>query len=201
MERASDPGTDGMGNQETDLAALQRLQARRREGASWAWAAASVLLALASALLWNASTRLKNELATNRGRMARLERRLEEERKWAEVSSAPGARVALLRATRQGNPDLSARAIYDPTSRRAVVLLSRLRAPAAHDYQLWGLHGAMPASLGMVHADANGEGVLILEDAGDPATLAAFAVSLEPAGGSPNPAPSGPVVMLGKLGG
>ena len=39
-----------------------------------------------------------------------------------------------------------------------------------------------------------------LENLGEPKLLAAFAISLEPAGGSPNPnAPSGPVVMLGKL--
>jgi anti-sigma-K factor RskA len=57
-------------------------------------------------------------------------------------------------------------------------------------------------NLGVIATDETGHAVLHLKDAGDPGTLAAFAVSLEPSGGSPNPAaPSGPVVMLGKLGG
>ena len=41
-----------------------------------------------------------------------------------------------------------------------------------------------------------------LPDTGDPAQLAAFAVSLEKAGGSTSPSgPEGPVVMVGKLAG
>ena len=46
------------------------------------------------------------------------------------------------------------------------------------------------------------EPVLRLENVGDPKELAAFAVSLEPSGGAPTPdAPSGPVVMVGKVSG
>jgi anti-sigma-K factor RskA len=74
--------------------------------------------------------------------------------------------------------------------------------PANHDYQLWGIHPTGPASLGLVRADEQGRSVVRLEGVASPETLQAFAVSLEPLGGSPNPnAPSGPVIMVGSLGG
>ena len=80
-------------------------------------------------------------------------------------------------------------------------MFEHVTAPTGRDYELWGLHPSGPRSLGLLHPDARGRAVVRLEDAGDPATLQAFAISLEPAGGSPDPAaPSGPVVMVGKLG-
>jgi anti-sigma-K factor RskA len=51
-----------------------------------------------------------------------------------------------------------------------------------------------------VHADVNGNAEVRVADAGAPADLAAFAVSLEKAGGSPDPRkPAGPVVLLGAI--
>jgi anti-sigma-K factor RskA len=106
----------------------------------------------------------------------------------------------VLEITPQGERALRARATYDPATRSAVVVFENLKAPSGRDYQLWALHGATPRSLGVIKTDARGRAVMRLDNAGNPATLAAFAVSLEPAGGSRNPAgPSGPVVMLGKL--
>ena len=89
---------------------------------------------------------------------------------------------------------------YDPVSRRAVVVCTNFSAPAGKDYELWGISKSGPASLGLVHADPNGHAVLHLENAGDPGSLAAFAVSLENEGGAPTSvAPAGPVVLLGKI--
>lgn len=161
----------------------------------WAWAAAAVVLALVAGLGWETASRL-------RARIQELEHRLAEERRWAAVSTAPGARVAVLQPTSAGSPALRGSVAYDPKTRRAIVILDNVRAPGGRDYQLWALRGTAPASLGLVHADPSGHAVLRLEDAGDPATLSAFAVSLEPQGGSPDPSkPSGPVVMLGTVGG
>ena len=79
-------------------------------------------------------------------------------------------------------------------------MFENVRAPQGSDYQLWAIVGGAPASLGVVKADAAGHAMMRLENVGEPKLLAAFAISLEPAGGSPNPnAPTGPVVMLGKL--
>ena len=96
---------------------------------------------------------------------------------------------------------MSARATYDPASRRAVIVFENITVPSGKDLELWALRGAGVASLGLIHPDENGRAVLRLEDVGDPAELAGFAVSLEAAGGSPSKtAPGGPVVMAGKFG-
>jgi anti-sigma-K factor RskA len=90
---------------------------------------------------------------------------------------------------------------YDPATRRALVTCENFTAPAGHDYELWAIRASGPESLGLVRADTGGRAQIRIPDAGDPATLGAFAVSLEARGGAPTPhAPAGPVVMVGKLG-
>ncbi len=180
------------------------LAPRRRSFGVLAWAslAAAAALAVATGLIWMQAGHLKDELAANRRELNQLEQRLAEEQRWAQVLNAPGARVAVLEPTPAGSHDLKARATYDPATRRAVVIFENFTPPAGRDYQLWAILGAAPASLGVIRVDQSGSAVLRLENVGDPAMLNAFAVSLEPTGGSPNPAaPSGPVVMLGKVSG
>ena len=168
---------------------------------NWAWGAIAAALALTSVLLFRETSRLHDQLEASRRELAVVGRQLAEEERLNQVLSAPGARVAVLEITPAGEEALRARATYDPATRNAVVVLENFRAPAGHDYELWAIRGATPASLGVIHPDARGNAIIHLADVGDPSTLNAFAVSLEPAGGSPNPAaPSGPVVMLGKLG-
>ena len=180
------------------------LRPRARSGGApeWIpWLVAAALL-VTSGLFGSDARRLRGELDARRRDVVDLNARLAEEVQLNQVLSAPAAKVAVLELTPQGEQALRARATFDPDSRHAVIVFDHFQAPSGHDYQLWALHGATPASLGVIKTDARGRAVLHLENAGDPATLAAFAVSLEPAGGSPNPAaPSGPVVMLGKLGG
>lgn len=168
----------------------------------WVPALAAAAFAVASVLLWNQVRDLRREVETRRGEVTQLNARLADEERLNQVLSAPAARVAVLELTPQGEQALRARATYDPESHDAVVVFDNFKAPSGYDYQLWALDGATPRSLGVIKTDDSGRAVMHLPGAGDPGTLAAFAVSLEPVGGSPNPAaPSGPVVMLGKLGG
>jgi anti-sigma-K factor RskA len=166
------------------------------------WAAAAAALAVATALSWNNATQLRTELAAKQKELTELRTQLEEERRWAAVLNAPDARVAELALTPDGIAELRARATFDPRSRSAVVVFDHFQPPSGKDYQLWALQGEGVASLGVIKVDAEGRAVVRLENAGDPASLAGFAVSLEPAGGSPYPdRPTGPVVMAGKFGG
>jgi anti-sigma-K factor RskA len=81
---------------------------------------------------------------------------------------------------------------------RALVLrpLSDLTMTPGRSLELWSVpaQGA-PKSLGLVQATGNTTLVraTVLQNA------AALAVSVEPAGGSPSGAPSGPVIAVGKL--
>ncbi len=168
----------------------------------WGVTAAAAALAIAVGVMWNNGQRLERDLVANRTQLEDLRHRLDEEQQWSNVLNAPGARFALLAPTPQGAPDLRARATFDPATRRAVLVFENVQAPAGHDYELWAINTAGPASLGLVKADAHGRAVLHLENVADPAALGAFALSLELTGGSPTPnAPTGPVVAVGRLGG
>jgi len=168
----------------------------------WALAAAAVLLAVTTATTWKAAQTLQLQLEQRQRQIADLSQQLADEKQWANVLAAPNAEAASFAITPDGAKELKARAIYDPVSRRAVIVFDNFGAPSGRDYQLWALRGKGVASLGLIRADANGHAVLRLENAGDPKELGGFAVSLEPAGGSPNPnAPTGPVVMAAKFGG
>lgn len=81
--------------------------------------------------------------------------------------------------------------------------ITAVSAPQRPDksYELWLVHDKLgaPKSLGLLAQE--GQQVRPLSAAADEATLldATFAVSLEPAGGSPSGAPTGPVLFSGKL--
>jgi anti-sigma-K factor RskA len=176
---------------------------------SWPWAAVAAAIALVAAAGWITSGRLnkeigqlKNELSAERDRNALLESQSVEQNFWAKVLTSPDSRVAVFANTPDAQTTLQGRAIYDPSTHAAVVVLRNVNVPAGRDYQLWAIRGTTPASLGLVHPDKDGVAVIKVANAGDPGSLGAFAVSLEAVGGSANPAsPTGPVVMLGKLGG
>ncbi len=176
-----------------------RLPSREGRGFRWSWALAGTALA-ASIVAVVGLLRLQSELDAERRLAQQLADSLRSERRWAEVVSAPGARVANLSPTASGAPDLRGRAVYDPATRSAVLVLANAAAPSGRDYELWAIAGTQPRSLGVVQADEAGNAVVRLADVGAPEAIDALALSLEPDGGSPDPsAPSGPVVLLGVL--
>jgi len=203
--RAARAGSDaGIGPSNT----VARSPRRANVVAIAGWMAAAACLAFAL-VNWNVVVRLRRTLEDRDTRITALEQerthleeRLASERRWAGVTTAAAARVALLTPTADGDPSLRARAVVDPASRRAVVVFTHSTAPPGRDYELWMIRDGKPRSLGVVRADEHGDAVVRLDDVGDAATLAAFAVSLEPAGGAPtDDAPTGPVVAVGALGG
>ena len=180
---------------------------RRSSTATWGWAAAAAVLAVTSVFAWRRATTLGDELAAARTalkdsqhQLADQQQRLADERRWSALLDSGNARVVDMSLTPAGH-GLRARAIYDPQVRRAVIVFSNFTPPAGSDYQLWALRDGKPASLGLIRADASGRAIVRLPDTGDPASLGAFAVSLEKAGGSSSETPEGPVVMVGKVGG
>lgn len=185
------------------------IRPRRTPAMAWGWAAAAAVLAVTSVALWRVTDRLNGELIaarqsldTQRQELVEKDRQIAEQQRWSELMAGAGARFVDLQLTPDGNAVLKARAIYDPQSRRAMILFTNFTPPVGSDYELWALRDGQPASLGVIHADADGRALMKLPDTGDPAHLGAFAVSLEKAGGSSSrTAPEGPVVMVGKLAG
>jgi anti-sigma-K factor RskA len=167
---------------------------------------AAVVIAAFGVMEWRTASQLERDLAATREEISKLNQQIQSEGEWAAVATSPQARVIQLAPTPAGSApagsaQLHARVTYDPATRRAIVSVSDFVAPAGKDYQLWAITKTGPSSLGLVRADSQGRATLRLTDAGDPAALDAFAVSLEQEGGAPTTyAPAGPVVMVGKIG-
>ena len=179
-----------------------RLEPRRRFSyATWAWATAAVVLAVATVTAWRAYQSLLATVAYREAELARLHTQLDEASRWAALLDSPDARVVDLTLTPAGSALLRARATFDRASGRTIIVFENFAVPAGSDYELWAIRGAGPVSLGLIHPDVAGRAVVKLDRVDDPKAVQAFAVSLEHAGGSGNPnAPGGPIVMVGKLG-
>ena len=107
--------------------------------------------------------------------------------------------VVLLAANPQVAQALQARFVASLSADGRALVLRPIDAPpltAQQALELWAVPAAgAPRSLGLVRADG-ATTLLRSRLLGD---TAAFAVSVEPTGGSPTGAPTGPIVSLGKL--
>lgn len=187
---------------ESRTARVIELPRRQSNFAAWGWAAAAAALAIASFVTWRQANDVRSQLVAARAQADSLQLQLANERAWAALGEAPHARIVPLAPTPAGAPQLAAHMTFDPDSRRGEFVSDSMVAPTGHDYQLWAISKAGPVSLGLVRADSSGRVRVRIADCGDPATLGAFAISLEATGGAPTPnAPAGPVVMVGKIAG
>lgn len=113
----------------------------------------------------------------------------------------PQAPIVVVLAT---NPDAAvatnASFVASLSADGRALVLKPLNAPtltAAQALELWSVPAqGGPRSLGLVRAD---QATTLLLQAGVQRSTAAFAVSIEPAGGSPTGAPTGPIVSLGRI--
>src|SRR5580704_7226496 len=117
-------------------------------------------------------------------------------------STAPAQLGARLVAVLQQEPTAPAFLLtVDPQSRTLVVRRVSATPEAGHSYELWLISSQFPApkSLGVVGNEEFTQRPI--PGNFDVATLraASYAVSLEPAGGSPSGVPTGPVLFTGKI--
>lgn len=107
-------------------------------------------------------------------------------------------KTLLIQLAAQGDVPYRASALMNGDEGEAILLSSRLTPQEGKDYQLWLIRGDQKISAGLLDAEA--EAALadidpeLLED-GPPD---AIAVTVEPTGGMPQP--TGPIVLLGKVG-
>lgn len=148
--------------------------------------------------------RQRKEIALAKARAEILSRDLEAEKRWGATLASPGVRATSFSLTESAAAGLRGRATVDPVTRRALLVFESVTAPGGSVYELWALRGVTPVALARIRPDANGRAVLRIEDVGDPSTLTAFVVSLEPDSALTATAgrePTGPIVMIGSLGG
>ena len=183
----------------------------------WVWVpwAAAAVLALACTLLGTLSWKLRREETRGHRRLAEATRQLDEatqKARLAEAARATEAGSALLRvsycalqpvpAAQQTGPQ--AAVLWDAATRRGRLQIQKLPPPGTgKDYQLWTVETGHknPVSAGVVRLNADGGATVDFQPgAGDDAdaAVAAFALSVERAGGAANN--EGPILFLGKLG-
>jgi len=127
--------------------------------------------------------------------LAALRKSLADERSVRDLVTHPDARVAKL-AGLPFAPKATGRVVWNPTSREAVLVASGLDpAPAGKTYEVWVIAQAAPVPAGVFQVAADGSAVFRLPVVEDTAHAKTFAVTLEPAGGTP--APTGPMVLAG----
>lgn len=159
----------------------------------WKWmAAASVLLLLGTAF-WAFSLYNKNrELQASAGEADNLRNQLENTTAQLNTLKAdaatlqrPEMKMAALKGTTV-SPSSYVTVYWDTTSKDAYLMINNLPEPASgHQYQLWALLNGKPIDMGVLNYEVRQEKLLV--KAKNVQAAEAFAITLEPKGGSVNP--------------
>ena len=178
-----------------------------RPSSSRGWAiAASVALLLSlagNALLYSRWQEADNNLVALQSEQARLaattqvvERQLGEVRQENSILRSDDFQTVALAGTPK-SPTAKARVLFNPTTQQVYLDVQRLPAlPAGKQYQLWALDNGQPVDAGLL-ASATVEGTNF-QRMKDIASAQAFAMTIEPVGGSENPTLESMTVM-GKI--
>ena len=161
---------------------------------SWAMAASvALILSLgANALLysrWKDASADLVALQNDQARFAQtstvMDRQLGALRQENQVLRSDEFRAVALAGTKTA-PSAKARVLYNPATHKVYVDVKSLPAlPAGKQYQLWALDKGKPVDAGMLLAStATGQGLQPMKDI---ASAQAFAMTVEPEGGSANP--------------
>jgi len=153
-----------------------------------------VALAIAALALWIENRRLDQQLAALHADMQQQQHQLQEAREIADLITARETIIVHL-AAQPGMPKGTAHVMYNAKTGMLMYEGQLDRNPGDKAYQLWLVpeHGA-PISAGVFNASATQTDHFMMKL---PPGIApkAFAVTLEPAGGRPEP--TGPMVLVG----
>ena len=174
---------------------------KRRSWLPWACALAAGLGLVVS--LWNLSG-LREDISNQQLRLhqqseqiKQLQDQLDTERAVTAFLSNPEVRVTTLAGTPK-SPQSSGKILWDPKEKRALFYAAHLPvAPSGKTYQLWIIAQNKPFDAGTFSVDENGNGFLKIDLLSQADKVQKFAVTLEPAGGVPQP--SGEMHLLGSL--
>ncbi len=190
-------GTVGAG------AAAYAAPARR---SSWAIAASvALLLSLAANVLFYSRWRQANSelvaVQNSQNRLAQatqvMERRLGGAQQQLQVLRSPDQYRAVALAGTPAHPTARARVFFDRAAHRVFLDAQRLPAlPAGRQYQLWAIFQGKPLDAGMLTATtAAGDNLQQMKEVPG---AQAFALTVEPVGGSVNPT-AGTMTVMGNI--
>lgn len=178
---------------------VRRLQdeptADRKPGTSWLAVAATIVLLFSLGInfvQYRNIQKMKDELLQTELRLANLEmenesmvanyRQMEES---LAVLHDPSTATFVMKGVEGRNPAFRADVFWNASSEKVYLDIKNLpRAPAGKEYQLWALKDGKPLDMGVFGSDLNAVALL---EMGEVPGADAFAVTLEPQGGSQNP--------------
>lgn len=161
----------------------------------WKWAAAACVLLAAGSLYWAVSTNrrlehleqtvtaqnpgdsLRQQLQATRGELAELKHE-------AEMLRNPNLKMTSLQSVPTAPTRSHVAVFWDSTSKDVYLMIQNLPAPAADkQYQLWALIDKKPVDLGVFELRQD----KLMVKMKNVQNAQAFAITLEPKGGSPSP--------------
>lgn len=158
----------------------------------WKWVAAASLILLAGSIYWAVSA--NNKYSELRQANNRLEQELNQSKENLgllqadkELLTKPGMKMVALKGTPVA-PQAYTTVYWDTTgaSKDVYLLINNLPQPSSEEqYQLWALLDGKPIDLGVVDYDVTRKKLLV--QAKNVQNAQAFAITLEPKGGSPSP--------------
>jgi len=126
-----------------------------------------------------------------------FQRLLSDEKEVTQFFAKPGARITPLAGTDK-SPQAAGKILWNAQEKKAFFYASNLAAPPeGKTYQLWMIAGNKPIDAGIFSVGPDGSGFLKVPSLSETDKAQKFAVTLEPAGGVPQP--TGDMHLLGSL--
>lgn len=140
---------------------------------------------------------LRNELKLMQQSVSELEAKLDKEKEMMALVMDPGVDKIKL-GSKMPDMDASGMIYWDKKKERGLLLVSSIPMPKkGMTYQLWAIEDGKPVSMGVFDVDPSGESMMELEPMPEHDGPMQFAVTLEPAGGMPQP--TGDMYLYGTL--
>ena len=161
--------------------------------------AVSTALVVVAVFLWNESRSLNRTLANLEQRHSEMEKQLRVAQDLVNTLTSPESKQITL-APVKTLPQPQGKAYYVPSSGHLLFLANNL-APLPPDkvYELWLIPATgAPLPAGLFHPDSRGAATVVNPPLPSGVEAKAFAITIEPAGGSP--APTSQPIMLGAAG-
>jgi anti-sigma-K factor RskA len=184
-------------DQEAQTGTVVNMQKQPRSVSAWKWIAAASIILLAGTAFWAMQTlqnakRSERETASLKQELSNTQSELNALKQEAAIMQKPDVKMASMNNV--SNPMVYATIYWDTTSKDVYLMVNNLPKPASDkQYQLWALLDNKPIDLGMIEAKQD----RLLYRMKNVQQAEAFAITLEPKGGST--APTSTPVVLSKL--
>lgn len=172
----------------------------RRRSRFWGWgvpvfAAAAVILAIVTGFLVRNNDRMERRLSRLETTATSQAAEVERAQAIVDLLTSPRTqRVSLVAG--QSKPIPEGKAFYNPQKGLLFYAANLPQLPSGRTYQLWLVPTqGKPISAGVFEADERGNGEVVLPPLPHGVSAKAFAVTIEPAGGEPQP--TGEKVLIG----